>query len=124
MRNKLAAVVVATVALLTVSGTASASTIAEPIGYGYTDLPVAVKCVQHDINYFSIAQGGWHPQIAEDGSFGPETYSAVVWFQNRLISDAKYADGIVGPLTGDLLMSYGDPNTAMPCSPFVPTLRF
>ncbi|MFI9363148.1 peptidoglycan-binding domain-containing protein [Kitasatospora sp. NPDC053057] len=109
----------AAVAVTTLAGTASANTQAESVGDGYSDSRDAVLCVQHDINYFN--RNGWNPQIAEDGYWGPITKQAVIDMQYKLISSAKYTDGIVGPRTGDLLLSYGDPGWEGKCRPILPT---
>ncbi|MFI9365032.1 peptidoglycan-binding protein [Kitasatospora sp. NPDC053057] len=120
---KRAAVVAASaaVALGALSGTAGANTNAGYVGPGQANNWTAVWCVQHDINVFSKARGGWYPQLTEDGYWGPNTDNAIHWFQNQLISYTKNADGIVGPLTGDMLLAYGDSDQDAKCRAALPT---
>ncbi|MER7667036.1 peptidoglycan-binding domain-containing protein [Kitasatospora sp. NPDC096128] len=120
---KRAAVVAASaaVALITVSGTASANTNAGYVGPGQANNWTAVQCVQHDINHFSQAGGGWYPTLKEDGYWGSNTDNAIHWFQNKLISYTKSSDGIVGPLTGDMLLAYGDEGWDGKCRAALPT---
>ncbi|MFF0413786.1 peptidoglycan-binding protein [Kitasatospora sp. NPDC004745] len=116
------AAVVAAASAVTVTmlaGTASANTQVGYVGDHQANNWTAVWCVQHDINHF--AQNSWYPHIDEDGYWGPKTKNAVVWFQGRLISGAKYADGIVGPRTGDLLLGYGDEDQDAKCRAALPT---
>ncbi len=122
---KRAAVVAASaaVALITVSGTASANT--DPntgyVGPHQANDWTAVQCVQHDINVFSQGRGGWYPHVDEDGYWGPNTDNAIHWFQGQLLSYTKNADGIVGPLTGDMLLAYGDSSWDGKCRAALPT---
>ncbi|MFF2145538.1 peptidoglycan-binding protein [Kitasatospora sp. NPDC058190] len=120
---KRAAVVAAAAAaaVLPVAGTASANTDAGYVGYGQANNWNAVYCVQAELNYYFYNQGVRFPTLAEDGSFGPATYNAVLVFQNRLISYTKHADGEVGPLTGDMLIAYGDPSMYGNCRNALPT---
>jgi len=58
----------------------------------------AVKDLQTMLNFTMGAQ----PALAVDGIFGPKTRSRIVEFQSK----AKIgADGIVGPITGKMLLS-------------------
>ncbi|MDH6708821.1 hypothetical protein P3T27_005567 [Kitasatospora sp. MAA19] len=120
---KRAAVVTASAAIAatTLAGTASANTQAGYVGDNQANDWTAVQCVQHDFNQFSLARGGNYPSLKEDGYWGPNTRSAVIWMQNMLISYAKHADGIVGPLTGDLLLDYGDQGWDGKCRAALPT---
>ncbi|MFD5465867.1 peptidoglycan-binding protein [Kitasatospora sp. NPDC127059] len=119
--KRAAAVAAAAAALLTVSGTASANTNAGYVGPGQANNWTAVQCVQHDINVFIDARGGWYPKLKEDGYWGPNTDNAIRWFQNSLISYTKSADGIVGPLTGDMVLAYGDDQWDGKCRAALPT---
>lgn len=71
----------------------------------YQAVHLGVKAIQRRINSY----GGYSPAVVEDGTFGPETASAVKWLQKRL---GVGADGVVGPTTAramfkDLLLWYG-----------------
>ncbi|MEV6010419.1 peptidoglycan-binding domain-containing protein [Streptomyces sp. NPDC051976] len=90
-------------------GSASASTSSPYVGYGYTNNPHAVWCVQHLAN--DIARDLGHGTVAEDGIWGNNTYNQVRWVQTELgpyeFGGVK-VDGIVGPQTGYLLLNNGD----------------
>ncbi|WP_223241857.1 peptidoglycan-binding domain-containing protein [Streptomyces sp. CBMA123] len=111
----------ATAALVTV-GTLGGTAQAVPnsgslwVGYGKSNTYASVKCVQeisNDLQY----QTGYHG-IAVDGSFGPDTYGAIVAIQAWA---SLQQDGVVGPRTGDVMVEatkdyYG-------CYPYLPTLK-
>ncbi|MFE4603421.1 peptidoglycan-binding protein [Kitasatospora indigofera] len=98
---------VAALALGGVSGTAQATPGAAYVGPGYPNNPHAVWCVQHLMNDVSRQYG--QPTVDEDGVWGPKTFAAVKTFQNRFwATSSNGADGIVGPTTGEYLLSYGD----------------
>jgi peptidoglycan hydrolase-like protein with peptidoglycan-binding domain len=107
------ATAVAVAALVTLAGPATASSSAPNIGDGYADNTHAVWCVQHNLNHFlNITTQTDHPApVAEDGIWGPQTKAAVQWLQSRTILGGRslLADGIVGQLTGDAIISDGDP---------------
>jgi len=121
IKNRIAksavALTVAGVSVLGMSGTASASSNAPWLGYGYTTSGSGVWCVQHNLNYLiKEEQGDWdswgissppYGVIAEDGVWGNQTYQTVKWLQSWLAPDQ--IDGIVGPNTGSVLISNGDP---------------
>ncbi|MEX0172462.1 peptidoglycan-binding domain-containing protein [Streptomyces sp. LMG1-1-1.1] len=73
------------------------------IGYGQPNDRIGVACFQ-DIFNDVWWQTNYHP-IAEDGVFGPDTDGAIRAFQKW-----KHlpVDGIVGPNTGDALLSITD----------------
>ncbi|MFF9646231.1 peptidoglycan-binding domain-containing protein [Kitasatospora aureofaciens] len=124
-----AALAVAGSALLGLSGTASAAQGAPYIGDGYPNNSQAVWCVQHNINHFlGITTKTDHPApLAEDGLWGPKTKAAVEWIQEDAYVDGQklQVDGIVGPLTGDMIMGegyqYGNGEQDSPCWPYIPT---
>ncbi|MFB7905699.1 peptidoglycan-binding protein [Kitasatospora sp. NPDC056076] len=104
MRNKLAAVAVASLLAagfgVTTAGSASAATSPSQLCGGYStsepelsqdDSGDAVKALQCEL-YNSLAYQG--PDV--DGYFGPKTLAAVQKFQT---CTGLKADGIVGPLT-------------------------
>ncbi|MFE9568743.1 peptidoglycan-binding protein [Streptomyces sp. NPDC006692] len=97
-------------AALGITGTASAQPgLNDYIGYGQTNNTHAVWCVQHMANYFFSTYPGYgHPQISEDGQFGPQTDEAIRFVQAKSGSHLT-ADGIVGPQTGEEFLTYGDP---------------
>ncbi|MFH9349912.1 peptidoglycan-binding protein [Kitasatospora sp. NPDC017646] len=49
--------------------------------------------------------------MAEDGIWGPQTKAAVEWLQTDAYDGGQklQVDGIVGPLTGDMIVGEGDP---------------
>lgn len=96
----------AAAALLGTTTAASANTGASYIGPGYPNVGGAVWCVQHNINYWLYESGSDAPQIGEDSQFGPATEAAIKEFQGEM---GLPQDGIVGPRTGNALMSHGDP---------------
>ncbi|WP_327135303.1 peptidoglycan-binding protein [Streptomyces sp. NBC_01343] len=105
-----AGVIAATTALaaLSVAGAAEAKPGVGYIGYGKTNNTHAVWCVQHQYNYLVRVNGPSHPQIAEDGKFGPQTDEAIRFLQKYWWGDSG-TDGIVGPATGGLFLTLGDP---------------
>ncbi|MBD0692399.1 peptidoglycan-binding domain-containing protein [Streptomyces sp. CBMA123] len=100
-------------ALLGLSGTAGASPSAPTLGDGYADNTHAVWCVQHNLNHFlNTTNQADHPApVAEDGIWGPQTKSAVQWLQSHTFLSGRslLPDGFVGPLTGNAIISDGDP---------------
>jgi len=70
---------------------AEAATSCPEIGYGSAG-PV-VHILQYRLDVFSNAG------LATDGIFGPMTLTAVENFQTAHLSQVKWVDGIVGPLT-------------------------
>ncbi|MFI9362998.1 peptidoglycan-binding protein [Kitasatospora sp. NPDC053057] len=107
------ATAVAGAAIFALAEPASAGPSAPTLGDGYADNTHAVWCVQHNINHFlSITTISDHPVLlAEDGIWGPETKAAVEWLQSSAYVDGQklQVDGIVGPLTGDMIVGDGDP---------------
>ncbi|MFJ8387723.1 peptidoglycan-binding protein [Streptomyces sp. NPDC094438] len=82
-------------------------------------------CVQQNLNYaFQNGLANQNPPalLAEDGIWGPNTNSAVEWFQSKM--NIKVG-GIVGPNTGDWIAGYGNPGSTgspyRPCYPYIPT---
>ncbi|MEV7770741.1 peptidoglycan-binding domain-containing protein [Kitasatospora sp. NPDC086791] len=89
--------------LLASSGTAQATTDMPYVGYGYRNLPAAVKCAQQFVNLFS----GIRTPIIEDGRFGQETDWGIRQFQHRMVSTGQYnlsVDGVVGKATGSAML--------------------
>ncbi|MEV7596362.1 peptidoglycan-binding domain-containing protein [Kitasatospora sp. NPDC089797] len=123
------ATAVAGAALLALSGTASASQSAPYIGDGYANNSQAVWCVQHNINHFiDITTKTDRPaRLDEDGLWGPKTKAAVQWIQeDAYVGGQKLqTDGIVGPLTGDMIVGEGYPDSVgtynSPCWAYIPT---
>ncbi|MFJ3176336.1 peptidoglycan-binding protein [Streptomyces roseus] len=110
-RAAVALVTAAGLSVVTLSGTAQARQGAPYIGYGKTNNPHAVWCVQHQLNYafaHNWTARPWHGQIGEDNKFGPQTDEAIRFFQN-VMDGPNHVDGIVGPNTGYELLWYGDP---------------
>ena len=97
----------ATVAFLA-TGPANASPSASYIGWGYTNNPHGVWCVQHLINdiYAEQTHTGQRP-MKEDGLFGAQTDSYIRWFQRQFMGTAA-VDGVVGPQTGGGVLKEGD----------------
>ncbi|MFE2918343.1 peptidoglycan-binding protein [Kitasatospora indigofera] len=94
--------------------TTSASANSAPyIGDGYPNNTHAVWCVQNSVNYaISHYAFGQYPAIAEDGVWGPRTKAAVQEFQYLFSANTTgvmVQDGIVGRMTGEHLLQYGDP---------------
>ena len=85
------------IALLGFAGSAQAIT---PINYWSSSCPTpnlhegegdgCVAYLQEQLN-----AAGYTPQLSVDGSFGPDTYAAVVWFQKRV--DSMLLEGIAYP---------------------------
>ncbi|MFV5994515.1 peptidoglycan-binding domain-containing protein [Streptomyces sp. NPDC056231] len=102
--------VTAGLALLT-AGTvtqAQASTTAGYIGDGYANNTHGVWCVQHLLNDIAYDHGYGRP-LAEDGHWGPDTRSWVMWYQRTAPSLFNLTvDGIVGKGTGGYLLLEGD----------------
>ncbi|MEU1422005.1 peptidoglycan-binding domain-containing protein [Kitasatospora sp. NPDC005751] len=115
------ALVSAAAALLTV-GVMGGSAHAVPnsgslwVGYGKSNTYASVKCVQQTSNSLQY-QTGYH-EIAVDGSFGPDTYGAIVAIQRWASLDQ---DGVVGPRTGDVMVSAT--KDMFHCYASLPTLR-
>ncbi|MER7767574.1 peptidoglycan-binding domain-containing protein [Kitasatospora sp. NPDC096140] len=104
-RTRLAAVGLgmAGLSLFASSGTAEAASGMPYVGYGYQNIPAAVKCAQHFSNLF----GGYRQPIFEDGKYGPETDWAIRKFQKRMVDIGRFpldVDGIVGPATGRAML--------------------
>ncbi|MFD9092171.1 peptidoglycan-binding protein [Streptomyces collinus] len=108
------ALVLAGASVVGISGGASASPNASYIGYNHVTSGAPVWCVQHSLNHI-IDQHRW-PQaygnppfgkIAEDSSWGNQTYQTVKWYQAWATGSGP--DGVVGPQTGQLLLNDGDP---------------
>jgi peptidoglycan hydrolase-like protein with peptidoglycan-binding domain len=59
----------------------------------------------YEEHLFSNSPHNFHPLLAEDGSFGPNTQAAVEDFQTRYKSQVTWVDGIVGPKTWNALLS-------------------
>ncbi|MFB7905703.1 peptidoglycan-binding protein [Kitasatospora sp. NPDC056076] len=108
-----AALALAGSALLGLSGTAGAAPGAPFIGDGYANNTHAVWCVQHNLNYFlnRTTQADRPAPLAEDGLWGPQTKSAVQWLQAHTFISGRslLQDGYVGQLTGNAIISDGDP---------------
>ncbi|PKT68579.1 hypothetical protein CW362_34370 [Streptomyces populi] len=100
------AAVMAGAALMGVATSAGASTGASYIGSGYPNSGAAVWCVQHNINYWLVTSGSDAPTTGEDSKFGPATKAAIKEFQGEM---GLPQDGVVGPKTGNAIMSHGDP---------------
>ncbi|MEU9202046.1 peptidoglycan-binding domain-containing protein [Streptomyces sp. NPDC048332] len=102
--------VTAGLALLT-AGTvtqAQASPTAGYIGDGYANNTHGVWCVQHLLNDIASDYGYDRP-LAEDGQWGPDTRSWVMWYQRTAPSLFNLTvDGIVGKGTGGYLLLEGD----------------
>ncbi|MFF7339739.1 peptidoglycan-binding protein [Streptomyces sp. NPDC008163] len=104
----------AAAAALGMVATATASTSAANIGYGRSTAGDQVWCVQHSLNYFvthswvnRYPRPPYEPsQFSEDSQWGPKTEAMVKWFQD--LWETTNVDGIVGPMTGDVLVSVGD----------------
>ncbi|MEU7022238.1 peptidoglycan-binding protein [Streptomyces sp. NPDC046203] len=103
----------AALSVLAFSGTAQARVGAPYIGYGQTNNPNGVWCVQHQLNFLFANNWNWRPgvtphrQISEDSKFGPETDEAIRFFQKAYFP--WQVDGIVGPESGYALLWDGDP---------------
>ncbi|MEV7596361.1 hypothetical protein AB0O91_03120 [Kitasatospora sp. NPDC089797] len=124
-----AALAAAGAALLGLAGTASASQSAPTLGDGYANNTHAVWCVQHNLNYFlNTTHLSDHPaQLAEDGAWGPQTKAAVQWLQAHTFLSGRslLPDGYVGQLTGNAIISDGDPyyvgSSDAYCWQYIPT---
>ncbi len=86
------------------------------VGYGRSNAYASVKCVQQISNSLHY-QTGYHT-VAVDGSFGRDTYGAILAVQKWA---GLQQDGVVGPQTGNVMIEatkdeYG-------CYPYLPTLR-
>ncbi|MFD9092170.1 hypothetical protein [Streptomyces collinus] len=100
--------------VLGVAGSADASSGAAWLGYGHTTSGSGVWCVQHNLNYM-IDSHAWaddypdppYGKIAEDSVWGRRTDATVRWLQGWLTFETP--DGVVGPNTGSVLISNGDP---------------
>lgn len=118
MKTRTTKAVLAVSAALLTAGTWSTSAQAAPgvsyIGYGQGNTYNGVLCVQKLTNDLT-AQIGYH-RIAEDGSFGPDTNGAIKAFQRW---EHLPVDGIVGPATGDALLSQA--YNVKGCYPYVPS---
>ncbi|MFI6849499.1 peptidoglycan-binding protein [Kitasatospora sp. NPDC050467] len=62
-------------------------------------------------------QTGYH-EVAVDGSFGSDTYGAIVAIQRWA---SLQQDGIVGPQTGDVMVEAT--KDYFGCYPYLPTLK-
>lgn len=94
--------------LLAVGGgatSAQASPSAAYIGDGYTNNSHGVWCVQHLINDTKVFYNGGSRPMSEDGVWGPQTKSWVIWFQKL---ESLTPDGIVGKETGGYILRDGD----------------
>ncbi|MEU6972190.1 peptidoglycan-binding domain-containing protein [Kitasatospora aureofaciens] len=87
------ALALACVTVITVSGSASASTSAGNLSYG--DSGDAVRCVQYAVKYAGM--GGSSDNVTADGQWGDNTEVGVEDFQRHW---QLTSDGIVGPQTG------------------------
>ncbi|WP_042389782.1 peptidoglycan-binding domain-containing protein [Streptacidiphilus melanogenes] len=113
------ALTVASAALLTLAGPASASDTADYIGDNQPNNTHGVWCVQHLIN--DVARQNNRATIAEDGVWGPRTKDQVQWFQSLV---HVQPDGVVGPFTGDNILYRGDAyygGTSGYCFTYVPS---
>ncbi|MFR0359527.1 peptidoglycan-binding domain-containing protein [Streptomyces sediminimaris] len=85
--------------------TASASTTAGWIGYGYANTHDGVVCVQEAIDNSPAPA-----HVTVDGAFGPQTYSGIKtfqqWWNQTGESPRLSVDGVVGPQTGDQMLGY------------------
>jgi peptidoglycan hydrolase-like protein with peptidoglycan-binding domain len=90
------------------TGTAQASTSKADISQGSSNSR-GVICIQEAINEMHYENSAWYHYVAEDGVFGSDTYGGVRSFQH--FQDYHYGasltiDGIVGPKTGDYVVSW------------------
>ncbi|MFF5436379.1 peptidoglycan-binding protein [Streptomyces achromogenes] len=96
----------ALLAVAAASGSASADQYASYIGYGYANTYNGVRCVQHAINQSPTP----YHLLAEDGSFGPDTYNGIVafqrWWNVYLAAPPLQVDGIVGKATGGVMQGW------------------
>ena len=60
-------------------------------------------------NLFPNSPYNFHPLLANDGIFGPNTQAAVKDFQTRYKSHVTWVDGIVGPKTWTALINADEP---------------
>jgi peptidoglycan hydrolase-like protein with peptidoglycan-binding domain len=118
------------------SSAQAAEGVSHYIGDGYTNNTHGVWCLQESLNYFQAHgnQGDFYgvhiPNVAQDGVWGPQTKQAVLAFQQIEHSrdSSVSVDGVVGPVTGNYLITDGDPyytsggaNDTAYCFAFLPT---
>lgn len=87
----------------TFSGTAHANPDAPYIGYGYANIPPAVRCAQQFANRY----GNYRTAILVDGRYGPETNWGIKQFQAQMLRSGQYSltvDGVVGKATGRAML--------------------
>jgi hypothetical protein len=108
------------VSLSVAPGQASARVGDADVGYGYPNYQNAVACVQQLID--DSPAPAW---ATVDHLFGPQTYNAIIVFQqwaNSMGWDTGGVDGVVGPRTGTaLLHSFYDPSWDDYCWNYLPT---
>ncbi|MCC3778173.1 peptidoglycan-binding protein [Streptomyces sp. UNOB3_S3] len=121
-RVKRAAVVTATTAaaLVTLAGTAGATTTVDEIAYG--DRGAGVRCVQLALNASTV-----HAGLKTDGIWGARTEDAVRKFQRTytdMHGDKLDVDGIVGHSTGRVMLEvlvHYEHDSAQGCYDVIPT---
>ncbi|MFD7452379.1 peptidoglycan-binding protein [Kitasatospora sp. NPDC059827] len=86
------------------------------VGYGKSNTYASVKCVQLISNSLHY-QTGYHT-VDVDGSFGPDTYGAIVALQQWARLDP---DGVVGPQTGNVMVEAT--KDSYNCYSSLPTLK-
>ncbi|MEU8925884.1 peptidoglycan-binding domain-containing protein [Kitasatospora sp. NPDC048545] len=122
-------VAAAGMALVVGGGTASANPNAAYIGYGHVTSGTPVWCVQQMLNYIASNSHPGPPApgtIAQDNSFGPDTYAMVEWLQtaNNAQPNASRldVDGVVGPATGTVILSWASRDYYQDyCKAYVPS---
>lgn len=101
-------------------GSAHAAVGADWVGWGETNHPHAVWCVQQLIDD-SPAPAYAYP----DGKFGQQTYTAIQEFQTWAQGqgwDTGGTDGVVGPSTGEVLLDSFPDGYDNYCYSYLPTM--